>query len=298
MVDTLQTVLFLWFYGREHILGMCQTNGGYDMSFSEKLYSLRRAKGLSQENLADMLNVSRQSVSKWEAGAAMPEIEKLVAIADIFSVSVDFLLREGTQPDAADAAAVSAQDGAVAEELREIRQLLRHHGPYEYTSKTRLLGLPLVHVKLSRFSGRTCVAKGIIAIGDVALGLVSVGGVSLGLFSLGGLSLGLVLAFGGLALGALALGGVCLGLAAVGGVAIGVYALGGVAAAREFAAGGVAIGRVAVGSVVRGEVTLVSEGLPFDQIYQFVIEHVKGIPDFLARLAAFIGQGASASNGN
>ena len=268
------------------------------MSFSEKLYSLRRAKGLSQENLADMLNVSRQSVSKWEAGAAMPEIEKLVAIADIFSVSVDFLLRDGAQPDAAGTAKVPAQDGAVAEELKEIRQLLRHHGPYEYTSKTRLFGLPLVHVNLSRFSGRTCVAKGIIAIGDVALGLVSIGGLSIGLFSLGGLSLGLVLAFGGLALGALALGGVCLGLVAAGGVAIGVYALGGVAVASEFALGGAAVGRVAVGGAVQGDYTLVAGDLSFDQIYQFVMQHVRGIPKWLSRLAAFIGQGASLSNGN
>ena len=263
------------------------------MFFSEKLYSLRRAKGLSQENLADMLNVSRQSVSKWEAGAAMPEIEKLMAIADIFSVSVDSLLRDEAQTSNAIAAAESAPNNAVAEELKEIRKLLRYHGPYEYVSKTRLFGLPLVHVKFSRFSGRAGVAKGIIAVGDVALGLVSVGGVALGLFSLGGISLGLLLALGGLAMGALAFGGVCLGLMAAGGVAIGVYSLGGVAIAKEFAAGGAAIGRVAVGGAVRGEYTLVTEGVTFDQVYQFVTQHARGIPAWLARLAALIGSGAS-----
>ena len=262
------------------------------MFFSEKLYSLRRAKGLSQENLADMLNVTRQSVSKWEAGAAMPEIEKLVAIADIFSVSVDSLLREEMPAAEAAVSAAPAPDGAVAEELREIRKLLRYQGPYEYVSKTRLFGLPLVHVNLSRLSGKTCVAKGIIAVGDVALGVVSIGGLAVGLFSLGGISLGLLLAFGGLALGALAIGGVSLGIMAVGGAAIGVYALGGAAIASEFATGGAAVGRVAIGGAVRGEYTYLADGATFDQIYQFAMQHVRGVPQWLARLAAFIGSTA------
>ncbi|MFQ9871567.1 MAG: helix-turn-helix domain-containing protein [Oscillospiraceae bacterium] len=50
--------------------------------FSEKLVSLRRSKGLSQEQLAQALGVSRQSVSKWESGGAMPELGKLLALSD------------------------------------------------------------------------------------------------------------------------------------------------------------------------------------------------------------------------
>ena len=49
------------------------------MNFSEKLTALRRREGLSQEQLADRLGVTRQSVSKWEGGAALPELGKLVA---------------------------------------------------------------------------------------------------------------------------------------------------------------------------------------------------------------------------
>ena len=48
------------------------------MKLCEKLYELRRAAGLSQEELAERLNVSRQAVSKWENGAAQPELSKLV----------------------------------------------------------------------------------------------------------------------------------------------------------------------------------------------------------------------------
>ena len=61
---------------------------------SEKLYKLRKNSGLSQEQLAEQLNVSRQAISKWESGTAVPESEKLVAISNYFSVSVDYLLKD------------------------------------------------------------------------------------------------------------------------------------------------------------------------------------------------------------
>lgn len=61
---------------------------------SEKIRELRRQSGLSQEELADKLNVSRQAVSKWETDAAVPTADKLVELADFFGVSLDFLLRE------------------------------------------------------------------------------------------------------------------------------------------------------------------------------------------------------------
>ena len=61
---------------------------------SEKLYKLRKNSGLSQEKLAEQLDVSRQAISKWESGTAIPESEKLVAISNYFGVSVDYLLKE------------------------------------------------------------------------------------------------------------------------------------------------------------------------------------------------------------
>ncbi len=64
------------------------------MTFSEKLYILRKRKGLSQEQLAEILDVSRQSVSKWESQQALPETMKVVAIANLFQVSIDLLLKE------------------------------------------------------------------------------------------------------------------------------------------------------------------------------------------------------------
>ncbi len=61
---------------------------------SKKLYKLRKNSGLSQEQLAEKLNVSRQAISKWESGTAVPESEKLVTISNYFGVSVDYLLKD------------------------------------------------------------------------------------------------------------------------------------------------------------------------------------------------------------
>ena len=62
------------------------------MRLADKIYNCRRQKGYSQEQFADLLGVSRQSVSKWETGEAMPDINKLVSIANIFGVTTDWLL--------------------------------------------------------------------------------------------------------------------------------------------------------------------------------------------------------------
>lgn len=62
------------------------------MEFNNRLYELRKRKGLSQEELANKLNVSRQTVSKWELGDTTPDMEKLVAISDLFEVTLDELV--------------------------------------------------------------------------------------------------------------------------------------------------------------------------------------------------------------
>jgi transcriptional regulator with XRE-family HTH domain len=66
------------------------------MHFSEKITLLRNNAGYSQELLAEKLNISRQSVSKWELGITLPDTEKIIAISDLFNVSIDFLLKESS----------------------------------------------------------------------------------------------------------------------------------------------------------------------------------------------------------
>ena len=67
------------------------------MTFGEKLQALRQRTGMSQDALAERLNVSRQAVSRWERDETMPETDKVVALADIFGVTTDYLLRPQTQ---------------------------------------------------------------------------------------------------------------------------------------------------------------------------------------------------------
>jgi len=62
------------------------------MEFSNRLYRLRKQNGFSQEELAGRLNVSRQTISKWEVGDSTPDMEKLSAISDLFDVSLDYLV--------------------------------------------------------------------------------------------------------------------------------------------------------------------------------------------------------------
>ena len=62
------------------------------MSFADKLIQLRKAKGLSQEDLADSLGVSRQAVSRWEQGNTFPDLPNLQKIVKVFGVSADYLI--------------------------------------------------------------------------------------------------------------------------------------------------------------------------------------------------------------
>ena len=64
------------------------------MTFGQKLQTLRKEKGISQEKLADRLGVSRQAVSKWELDATLPETENIIKIRNIFNVSFDYLMDE------------------------------------------------------------------------------------------------------------------------------------------------------------------------------------------------------------
>lgn len=69
------------------------------MLLGEKLKKLRKARGLSQEQLADQLNVSRQAISKWELGESTPDTDNLVALSDYYGVSFDYLLRDQEVPE-------------------------------------------------------------------------------------------------------------------------------------------------------------------------------------------------------
>ncbi len=62
------------------------------MTFAEKLKSIRKQAGMSQEQLAEKLGVSRQAVTKWETDSGIPDIENMMAISVLFDISIDELL--------------------------------------------------------------------------------------------------------------------------------------------------------------------------------------------------------------
>ncbi len=85
----------------------------------DRIAELRKQNGMSQEELAEKLKISRQSVSKWESGQSLPEIDKIIILSELFHVSTDYLLKEETMP-----AAVSqepAEETADREEMEDER---------------------------------------------------------------------------------------------------------------------------------------------------------------------------------
>ncbi len=73
------------------------------MTLGQKIQKLRKERNISQEELAAVLNVSRQALSKWECETSIPEIDKIVLISEYFEVTTDYLLKEGeaaVSPDA------------------------------------------------------------------------------------------------------------------------------------------------------------------------------------------------------
>ena len=69
------------------------------MILADKIINERKKNGWSQEELADMLDVSRQSVSKWESAQSIPDLQKILKMADIFGVSTDYLLKDEIEPE-------------------------------------------------------------------------------------------------------------------------------------------------------------------------------------------------------
>ena len=67
------------------------------MNLSDRIQYLRKARGISQEGLADQIGVSRQAVSKWESEQSMPDLDKIISMSDYFEVTTDYLLK-GIEP--------------------------------------------------------------------------------------------------------------------------------------------------------------------------------------------------------
>ena len=272
------------------------------MTLGEKIYSLRVKNGLSQEAFGEKLGVSRQSVSKWETDQSVPELDKIVMISELFTVTTDYLLKEsaaepasgqwkgttaaggpGQWNGASTAAGGSGQwkKASGAEKASDLwgessdteqdayecrgRAVVKRGFSYEYKSKRSWRGMPLVHVNIG--FGRS--AKGVIAIGLAAKGIVAIGLAGLGVITLAPVGIGLLLSAGVVAIGGIALGDFAIGVVAIGAFCVGLFSMGALAVG-QFSFGAIAIGQqVAVGDVARGDIALgfsEATGTVFQQI--------------------------------
>jgi transcriptional regulator with XRE-family HTH domain len=225
------------------------------MKFSEKLQNLRKEKGMSQEALAELLDVSRQSISKWESGTSYPETEKMIALSEIFGVTLDSLIKEGSLDK---------------DEHNNISDpYWTHRGTfYEYKSEQMWRDKPLIHInigfgmkKAEGFIAIGNFAKGVISIGVFSKGIISIGVFGLGIISLSVLALGLA-TIGSISIGLLACGAVAIGVFTLGALSVGMFSIGALAIGSHFAVGDVAYGHIAVGRIPNGTVTFqVSEAV-------------------------------------
>ena len=117
------------------------------MNLSEKIIYCRKKASLSQEALAELIGVSRQAVSKWETGEAVPEIGKLSLLAKTFGVTTDWLLSN----DEAEPAAPAMQEGKtnwIDSLPGVIGKLIRRYG-WLYGVYTALVGLAFIALGLA-----------------------------------------------------------------------------------------------------------------------------------------------------
>lgn len=267
-------------------------------------------KRYSQEQLADLLGISRQSVSKWESGQAMPELGKIIQISNLFSVPVDDLVRDERElvresvqdiafvkPTYSQEPVLKMENVASEEEIRknilemkdtiqQISKSVNAPAGFEYKSRVSIFGIPLVHIHFGKLFhvgvfpyNNACVAKGIFAAGDLAVGVVSFGAASFGIISLGGAAIGL-LSVGIVAVGGLALGFSSIGIYAIGCAAMGIHAAVGISVSA----------RTAVGTEeVKGlyQMLLGHENRSISMVQDFLLSHNPQMPRWLAWFMAW-----------
>lgn len=96
------------------------------MILADKIIEERKRIGLSQEELAEKLNVSRQSVSKWEGAQSIPDINRIIMLAEIFGVTTDYLLKDDAMRDSCDSVKESAEHPRNARKL-SLEEIGRAH---------------------------------------------------------------------------------------------------------------------------------------------------------------------------
>lgn len=244
------------------------------MTLGEKLSKLRKENKYTQEQLADVLGVSRQAISKWESNITYPETEKLIRMSELFNCSLDYLLKDTEETD--NMRQTGEQSPSFKRHLRERK------------SEKTVWGMPLWHIGRDArgfiavgLHARGVIAVGLKAKGIVSLGMMSTGVLSLGMFSLGLLSLGLfalgILSGGCFSIGVCAAGAISLGIISFGAIAVGDFSVGALAVGKYFALGDNARAMIALGGTE-------AEGNIFQKIGELSTQDIAAVKQSLDTL--------------
>ena len=95
------------------------------MNFNEKLISLRKSKGLSQEELGAQLKVSRQTISKWESAQSYPDFQRLVLLSDYFGLTLDELVKDVDVQEVREKNASSEKIDAIYQDVRTAKRFVK-----------------------------------------------------------------------------------------------------------------------------------------------------------------------------
>ena len=229
------------------------------MTLGEKIAKQRKELNYTQEQLADILGVTRQSISKWESDIAYPETEKLIKMGKLFECSMDYLLNDD----------ITEKQGIEPKDTETFWDKFKKQF-HERKSEKMIFGMPLYHIGRNAhgFFAVGLRARGVFSIGLLSRGIFSLGLLSLGIISIGILSLGLISA-GSFSLGLLAVGSIALGLFAAGAISVGLVSFGALSVGC-FSSGALAIGKyVAVGDHAHALIAIgesVAEGSVYSHI--------------------------------
>ncbi|MCI8987650.1 MAG: helix-turn-helix transcriptional regulator [Lachnospiraceae bacterium] len=264
------------------------------MTLGEKIYSLRVKNGLSQEAFGEKLGVSRQSVSKWETDQSVPELDKIVMISELFTVTTDYLLKEsaaepasgqwkgttaaggpGQWNGASTAAGGSGQWNGVSTAAEGFGQWTKASGAekasdlwgessdterdaYEYRGRAVVKrGFSYEYKSKRSWRGMPLVHVN-IGFGRSAKGVIAIGLAAKGIVAIGLAGLG-VITLAPVGIGLL----LSAGIVAIGGIALGDFAIGVVAMGAFcvgiFSMGALAVGQFSFGAIAIGQQVAVGD---------------------------------------
>ena len=253
------------------------------MTLGEKLSKLRKEYNYTQEQLADILGVTRQSISKWESDIAYPETEKLIKMGKLFECSMDYLLNDD----------ITEKQGIEPKDTETFWDKFKKQF-HERKSEKMIFGMPLYHIGRNAhgFFAVGFKARGVFSIGLMSRGIFSLGLLSLGIISIGILSLGLISA-GTFSLGLLAVGSIALGLFAAGAISVGLVSFGALSVGY-FSTGALAIGKyAAVGDHAHAMIAIgqtVADGSVYSHIGDLTTADIPNIVEWLdANVPSWLG---------